>query len=443
MRTSPSPFASALGVIAALIVVSAATATPSEAQGVLGRVKQKVSDATQQAADGAADKAAGAAANVVQCAATDTGCIQQAQSDGKRVAVMDASGKRVSGADSAKAIAAATTGSPSPQAEGGSSGSGAAAPTPGRLADEDAVLVNYDFVPGDRVIFAEDFSNDQIGDFPKRLELKQGNLEVVDYKGQRFLRSVSASIVTLPLPETLPDRFTFEADYTGGEGWSMDVDFAPEDLSDAGHAIFSPNDGGIEGPVASTMTVPEKAQRAIGHIAVMADGRYVKAYVNGVRVANVPNINLGRAKSITLTLPGSEDDASYITNIRVAEGGKKLYDALAASGRVTTHGILFATGSDQIRTESKPTLDQIADMLKQHPELRLLIEGHTDNVGSSAANQVLSDKRAAAVKSYLVATYGLGAGRLTTKGLGDTRPAAANTTAEGRQTNRRVELVKQ
>jgi outer membrane protein OmpA-like peptidoglycan-associated protein len=80
-------------------------------------------------------------------------------------------------------------------------------------------------------------------------------------------------------------------------------------------------------------------------------------------------------------------------------------------------------------------------MLKSHSDLKLTIEGHTDNVGDAAANQALSDKRAAAVKAYLV-EKGIDASRLEAKGLGATKPKAGNDTAEGRQTNRRVELVK-
>ncbi len=81
-------------------------------------------------------------------------------------------------------------------------------------------------------------------------------------------------------------------------------------------------------------------------------------------------------------------------------------------------------------------------MLTEHPDLSLTIEGHTDNVGDAQANLALSAKRADAVKAYLVGK-GVGAERLTTKGLGASKPAAPNTTAEGRQQNRRVELVKQ
>ena len=81
-------------------------------------------------------------------------------------------------------------------------------------------------------------------------------------------------------------------------------------------------------------------------------------------------------------------------------------------------------------------------MLKAHPDLKLTIEGHTDNVGDAAANQTLSEQRAAAVAQYLETTYQIDASRLATKGYGATKPVASNDTPEGRQQNRRVELVK-
>ena len=162
--------------------------------------------------------------------------------------------------------------------------------------------------------------------------------------------------------------------------------------------------------------------------------------MNQTRVANIPNANLGRANWIYVQLPPS--GTNLIGNFTVAAGGKKLYDALAEQGRVATHGILFDTGSDQLRPESTPTLKQIGDMLTQHADLKLTIEGHTDNVGGDAANQALSEKRAAAVKQYLVSAYSIEAGRLATKGFGASKPVSPNTTAEGRQNNRRVELVK-
>jgi outer membrane protein OmpA-like peptidoglycan-associated protein len=128
--------------------------------------------------------------------------------------------------------------------------------------------------------------------------------------------------------------------------------------------------------------------------------------------------------------------------VRIAAGGRDLYDALSRDGRVATHGILFATNSDVIRPESTPTLKEIGDMLAAHPELRLAIEGHTDSDGDDTYNQDLSERRAAAVKAYLVASHGVDAGRLQTAGFGESKPAADNGTPEGKQQNRRVELVR-
>jgi outer membrane protein OmpA-like peptidoglycan-associated protein len=123
-------------------------------------------------------------------------------------------------------------------------------------------------------------------------------------------------------------------------------------------------------------------------------------------------------------------------------GGSQLYDALLADGRVATQGIFFDTGTDRLEPESGATLKLIGDMLREHADLTLMIEGHTDNVGSATSNKTLSEKQAAAVKAYLVDTLGIEAARLQSSGLGDTKPAVPNTTNEGRQQNRRVELVK-
>jgi OOP family OmpA-OmpF porin len=115
---------------------------------------------------------------------------------------------------------------------------------------------------------------------------------------------------------------------------------------------------------------------------------------------------------------------------------------LNEKGSVALHGILFDTGKATLRDESKGDLQAVGDLLKQDAGLRLEIQGHTDNVGTPAANKALSDARAAAVKQYLVTNFGVAAGRLTTAGFGDTKPVGDNKTDAGRAENRRVELVK-
>jgi outer membrane protein OmpA-like peptidoglycan-associated protein len=185
------------------------------------------------------------------------------------------------------------------------------------------------------------------------------------------------------------------------------------------------------------------AERGAMHRArVMVDGKYVKTYLDDTRVLNVPNADVGRANNILFYTDGDAKQPTLFGNFRIAAGGKKLYDALSTTGRVATQGIYFDTGSDRVRPESSPTLKEIGTMLKDHPELKLTIEGHTDNVGSAASNQALSEKRAAAVRQALIDTYQVDGGRLEAKGLGQTKPAAPNDTPEGRQSNRRVELVK-
>jgi OmpA-OmpF porin, OOP family len=179
------------------------------------------------------------------------------------------------------------------------------------------------------------------------------------------------------------------------------------------------------------------------HVRVLGDGQYIKVYLDEKRLANVPNANFERSKVLSLIVDArSEDNPAHIGRIRVAESRKSIYDDLVAAGHVATQGLLFDTGSDQLRPESTPTLKKIAAMLEQHPELRIRIERHTDNVGGKDANRALSAKRAASVKDVLVRDYRIGAGRLESQGLGDSRPAGKNDTPEGRQNNRRVELVK-
>jgi outer membrane protein OmpA-like peptidoglycan-associated protein len=170
-----------------------------------------------------------------------------------------------------------------------------------------------------------------------------------------------------------------------------------------------------------------------------------------VQVLDIPNTTFGRSNKIHIEVLGTEDPSHidenapvWLTNIRVAGGGNSLgYDELLKTGRLATHGIVFVVASARIRPESAPTLRSIGEMLKALPDLKLSIEGHTDNVGLAADNQILSKRRAAAVVAWLSDNYGIAPARLTAIGFGSTRPIAPNVSTIGRQRNRRVELVKQ
>lgn len=103
-------------------------------------------------------------------------------------------------------------------------------------------------------------------------------------------------------------------------------------------------------------------------------------------------------------------------------------------------GVKFKTDSDELLIESLPKLDAVAEVMKHHPEIKLIIDGYTDNTGASEYNHSLSLKRANAAKNRLVIVDGVAADRITTHGYGEERPIATNDTPEGRATNRRIEF---
>jgi outer membrane protein OmpA-like peptidoglycan-associated protein len=123
-------------------------------------------------------------------------------------------------------------------------------------------------------------------------------------------------------------------------------------------------------------------------------------------------------------------------------GAAALEKALAEQGRVDVYSIYFSFNRDEIREESQPTLKDIAEVLRRHPDWKLRVDGHTDNIGGAEYNRGLSQRRAAAVKDALVKQFGIATGRLLTDGHGATQPKDKNDTLEGRARNRRVELVK-
>jgi outer membrane protein OmpA-like peptidoglycan-associated protein len=125
----------------------------------------------------------------------------------------------------------------------------------------------------------------------------------------------------------------------------------------------------------------------------------------------------------------------------IADAGRMAAE-LAQSGHVAVYGIHFPSGQATIQADSEPTLNQIVELLKSDPNLKLRVEGHTDNTGSKDANKTLSQQRAAAVVAWL-SQHGIDRARLTAAGFGDTRPVADNSTDEGKAKNRRVELVKE
>lgn len=331
--------------------------------------------------------------------------------------------------------------------ESGEPGGTTPAAEAAKLKPGEGAWINYDFIPGDKVLYYEDFEKSPVGDFPERLEFEDGNMEVAEWQGRRFLRMGSHANFEVPLPQVLPDRFTMEFDLYLPGGLLKIYGPAADGGSFSSHSYvqIGHSAGGIYGSGGgeANLDIGDKPWEDIVHVRLMGYKKYLKVYLNDTRVANVPNADFIHADRIHFYLYNFSQVGVLIDHIRVAEGGKKiLYDQLSANGRVATRGIYFDSGSDRIQPQSTPTLKQIGEMLQEHADLKLMIEGHTDSQGEDAFNMTLSDKRAAAVKAYLVEAYKIDDARLQTKGFGETNPVDSNNTPEGRQNNRRVELVK-
>ena len=131
--------------------------------------------------------------------------------------------------------------------------------------------------------------------------------------------------------------------------------------------------------------------------------------------------------------PAKEKDVVKVEKIDLNEEDKKTLEEAFKN-------LEFASGKSEIKAESKVDLDKIVEIMKRNPTYRLLIVGHTDNTGSAAFNKALSLNRANAVKTYIV-SKGITQTRFITKGYGPDRPIAENTTVEGKQRNRRVEMT--
>lgn len=423
-------------VFAAVLVVPGAV----EAQvwkKVKKKAKQTVEKKAEEKTEDAVEATLDGMENAVACAVTDKACIEDAEENGKTVVVTDADGEVIRDEDGAPVTDPTVA---TAQANGATE----------QLTPGDGAWANYDFVPGERVLFADTFADEYVGDFPRRLTYVRGNLEVVEWEGRRLLRGTGGDRFIIQIPDGLPEQYTVEFDIHDPTT-SAGTDIYPAALGNgdeytAAHRI---NIGSWRGsglwardPISTNEIA--RLEEEVVPIRVSVDRGYVKIYARERRIANVPQVDFPEASmGLTFHLHTRTDRPIYLGNLRVAEGGRsRIYETLSAERRVVTHGILFDVGSATIRPESTPTLTDIGRTLQQHADLRLRIEGHTDNTGTAEGNQSLSQQRAESVRAFLMAEYGVTADRLTAMGMGQTVPAAPNETEEGRQTNRRVELVR-
>lgn len=335
------------------------------------------------------------------------------------------------------------------------------------------VYSKFDYVPGDKLLFFDDFSNDFVGDFPSKWNTNgSGEIVTINDSPQKWLKILPGhATYYIPDVPSLPEEFTIEFDIlaTGLDNKTSSTATLEVVLSD--NNSFSPKDAYAKALIPfcqySAIGVRVKNYHRQGngseinnvvnadlreavlnqpHVSVAVNKQRFRMWINEKKYVDIPRMlppgNVITALKFHLNnfKDGKED--LFITNLKVAEGGLDLRRTLIADGRVSTNGILFDSGSANIQPQSMGIIRQISQVLLQERDMNLNIIGHTDSDGEDTTNMKLSEDRAEAVKNALVNVYNIDSGRLTTAGKGESEPVGDNGTVDGKAQNRRVEFIK-
>ncbi|MHC1732839.1 MAG: OmpA family protein [Bacteroidales bacterium] len=328
----------------------------------------------------------------------------------------------------------------------------------------------YDFIPGEKVIFYEDFSQDAVGDFPA-LWNTNGSAEVVTtnlYPGN-WMKFVGDHCVWTDELLKLPDNYTIEFDIipiNGEEGdmagyyfrlyqcinpkaWDHGAvpgkagfNFSVEYTGRPTYRTYINGDEGeglgVTGYIDNDDLKQNKDQKY--HIAVWVQKSRIRLYQEQNKIIDLPKAF--PVSSVKMDRIRFEYGAAMISNIRIAVGAPDMRNKLMTEGKLVTYGIYFDVNKDVVKPESYGTLKEIAAILNEVPDVQVSIAGHTDSDGADAANLDLSKRRAAAVKKELVNSFGVTGDRLVTDGLGESQPVAPNDSPANKALNRRVEFIK-
>ncbi|MFT3843498.1 MAG: OmpA family protein [Lacibacter sp.] len=324
----------------------------------------------------------------------------------------------------------------------------------------------FDFVPGDKVIFFDDFSQDNIGDFPA-LWYSNGSGEVVtlnNYPGKWLIIKAQGfyypekSLATtenftiefdvIPVTVNEDDRFNFQfnivaddiknrerdSDYPGKAGFKAGI-------TNSGISFYAFANSTNTGSGNKEMELdPHKKI----HISCWIQKTRIRIYVDENKVADAPRIMPEGFKYNVMMfyMTNAYNASCAITNFKVAAGLPDTRNKLLTEGKLISYGIYFDVNKDVVKPESYGTLKDIAQVLKDNPAVRIKITGHTDADGEDGSNLDLSKKRAVAVKHELVNTFGIDASRIETDGKGEAQPVAPNDSPSNKALNRRVEFIK-
>ncbi|MEZ4995502.1 MAG: OmpA family protein [Saprospiraceae bacterium] len=295
-----------------------------------------------------------------------------------------------------------------------------------------------EFIPGKQEIFIDSLKHELLGEFPSRWDLRRGSAEIMRFENGNVIGITAGQTDIIPLMEEkdyLPERFTIELEVYfhnyGNEGYTIK-------FNDDNRYYFRINVDGISNRDGHVRR-PKKDPVGWRKVEVSFNKRVLKVYYEGERLLNIPNMadRPTRMSIVALGHGASMEKYAMIRNIRIAEGGVPLYDRLITDGKLEMSNIHFDYNEARIKATSLPVIRSIAEMLLEHPDIRISIEGHTDSDGEADFNQRLSEQRAESVKAALVDLKVL-QGRLLTKGWGESQPIADNQTDAGKAENRRV-----
>jgi outer membrane protein OmpA-like peptidoglycan-associated protein len=323
---------------------------------------------------------------------------------------------------------------------------------PAAAAQPEMTTLKSTFIPGEKTLFFDDFTDMTADDAPPHFKVR-GAAPMLKGSGNIRQLTVTQRGSLFPNLTSLPKNFTFEAeikgDTTGGRAISTLI------LNSKGKQILqlsttvSPK---IVDLVASLRAPYSELGRKRAptnwdepvKLALWVQNGRLRVFTNGEKQLDFNQVEMPPIDSVEFAhdFYGTNLAIGY-RNVRFAESTPDFSQVISSSGRYVSHGILFDTDSDRLKPESAPVIQTIAKGLETNPNLRLLIEGHTDSVGNAAHNKDLSKRRAEAVKAVLVSQFNVDASRLTTEGMGSSKPLDSNDTPQGRSQNRRVEFVKQ
>ena len=341
----------------------------------------------------------------------------------------------------------------------------------------------FDFVPGEKILYYDEFDNTGVGDFPTGWNTNS-TAEVVRFNDLpgKWLSITKDGYFQPEMVSKMPENFTLEFDvfnryrsnnilaynFIIGKSSNPRRDIGEDNSAEAafkftwagcsgglGYSVYEKGEkmGFNEDLSSKNLVCPGEnyTEPASVRFSIWRQKNRVRVYLNEEKVLDLPqafNSNLTYnvfklgAQYMNYANGREQDDQFMVTNLRYAVGAPDTRSKLISQGKFSTTGILFDVNSDKIKAGSFGTLKEIATILKENPAVNVKIIGHTDSDGDDKANLSLSQKRAAAVKQALTADFGIDASRMQTDGKGEAEPAEPNTTSQGKANNRRVEFIK-